>query len=69
MNADAGFDAQELRDWAEKKGIQANVCIHKRNSKNKDREGYYFDELLYKQRFVAEKTNAWIDGFKAFNVV
>ncbi len=65
MNADAGFDAQELRDWAKRKGVHANFCINKRNSKNKDREDDYFDELLYEQRFVLERTNAWIDGFKA----
>ena len=27
-----------------------------------------FDELLYKCRFVVEKTNAWLDGFKAILV-
>jgi len=27
-----------------------------------------FDELLYKQRFVIERTNAWLDAFKAILV-
>ncbi len=28
----------------------------------------FFDELLYKCRFVIERTNAWLDAFKAVPV-
>jgi len=65
MNADAGFDNQVLRDWAEHKGIHANFCFNKRNNKKNDRDDLYFDSLLYQERFVVERTNAWLDGFKA----
>ncbi len=34
--------------------------------KNKQSDAYvYFDDLLYKRRFVIERMNAWIDSFKA----
>jgi len=65
MNADAGFDNHTLRDWAESKGIHANFCFNKRNAKKAHRNELYFDSLLYQQRFVVERTNAWIDSFKA----
>ena len=29
---------------------------------------HLFDELLYKCRFVIERTNAWLDAFKAILV-
>ncbi|MCF6332221.1 MAG: hypothetical protein L3J11_02975 [Draconibacterium sp.] len=28
----------------------------------------FFDDLLYKYRFVVERTNAWLDAFKAILV-
>lgn len=64
MNADAGFDSQEFRNFCEGLEIEANFDINKRNSKNPDDHDYYFDNQLYKERFVVERTNAWIDGFK-----
>ncbi len=67
MNADAGFDAQTLRQQCSERNIEANID---RNPRNTDpTEGYvYFDEELYKKRYVMERTNAWIDGFKALLV-
>ena len=35
---------------------------------NADAKGYLFDSELYKERFDVERTNAWIDGFKALLV-
>ena len=64
MNADAGFDSQNLRDLCEVLGIFPNFDINKRNSKNPGEHDYYFDNQLYKERFAVERTNAWIDGFK-----
>ena len=64
MNADAGFDGQKLREICQRLGIIANFDTNKRNSKNPDQNDYYFDNELYKERFVVERTNAWIDGFK-----
>lgn len=64
LNADAGFDAAELRQMCVEKEIEANISENKRNEKWLKEDYVYFDEELYKQRFVMERTNAWLDGFK-----
>jgi len=64
VNADAGFDAKNFRDSCDKKEIQANVCFNKRNGNTQDREEY-FDQKLYDQRYVVERTNAWMDSFRS----
>lgn len=64
MNADAGFDAQELRNLCEQLDILPNCDINKRNAQNLDENDYYFDSQLYTERFAVERTNAWLDGFK-----
>ncbi len=67
LNADAGFDTSSFRRFCYKNDIFDNIDMNKRN-------GYYkesytvFDELLYKTRFVVERTNAWLDAFKAILV-
>ena len=63
INADAGFDSQNLRDKCEAKGIIANICHNKRNG-NEDAD-HYFDEKLYKERYSIERTNAWMDSFRS----
>lgn len=68
MNADAGFDCGVLRRWANSQGIQANFDFNKRNAKQENVQYCYFDKLLYQNRFVIERTNAWIDGFKTLVV-
>ncbi|WP_206106567.1 IS5 family transposase [Ilyomonas limi] len=66
MNADSGFDAQVLREQCSEKQIEANIEVNERNQKQALSTDYvYFDDLLYKRRFVTEKMNAWIDSFKA----
>lgn len=67
LNADAGFDTQDFRDYCSLKGIEANIDENKRNSKHADRE-IFKDELLYLNRFVIERTNAWLDAFKTLLV-
>lgn len=64
LNADAGFDAWELRNFCIKNDLFANIDFNKRNGNISDREEI-FDKELYKRRFVIERMNAWIDGFKA----
>lgn len=66
MIADSGFDAEVLQKQCNEKGIEANIDLNARNAK--ELSAYrYFDELLYKRRFV-ERMNAWIDSFKALLV-
>ena len=63
LNADAGFDSKEFRLCCERKEINANVCFNKRNG-NTDRDEC-FDQLLYNERYIIERTNAWLDSFRS----
>jgi len=65
LNADAGFDTKEFRVSCFKNDIIDNIDKNKRNG---EENGSIFDNLLYKQRFVIERTNAWLDVFKAILV-
>jgi len=62
LNADAGFDTKEFRISCFKKDVIGNIDRNKRNGQNTD---HILDEELYKVRFVVERTNAWLDAFKA----
>ncbi|MEA5405601.1 transposase [Arcicella sp. DC2W] len=68
LNADGGFDSKELKEACCGEGVIANI---KPNARNKREETLpvigttVFDEELYKGRYVIERSNAWIDGFKA----
>jgi len=64
LNADAGFDSEGFRTLCDANDIIANIDFNKRNSKNTDNQPLKDDEL-YKERFSVERTNAWIDAFKA----
>ena len=64
MNADAGFDSKKLRVLCDQLEIFPNIDLNKRNTKDPDQNDYLFDPQLYKERFVVERTNAWLDGFK-----
>lgn len=65
LNADSGFDTKEFRNYCYKNDIIANID---QNTRNGNAAEYIFDDLLYKCRFVIERTNAWMDGFKALLV-
>jgi transposase len=65
LNGDAGFDARKLREICSEYGIIPNIISNKRNKATSESEDYLFDSQLYEERFVVERTNAWIDGFKA----
>ena len=62
LNADAGFDTKEFRKSCFKNDIIDNIDKNKRNGEENES---IFDTLLYRQRFVIERTNAWLDAFKA----
>lgn len=65
LNADAGFDTDEFRKYCKQNEIIDNIAINKRNGNNVES---LFDEMLYKCRFVIERTNAWVDAFKTLLV-
>jgi len=67
LNADAGFDSKTFRLMCSENNITDNIDFNKRNSKNIDNQPL-LDDLLYKERFSVERTNAWIDAFKALLV-
>jgi Transposase and inactivated derivatives len=62
VNADAGFDSEEFRNICFKHGIFANVDFNIRNGDDNDDK--LLDELLYKERYSIERTNAWLDSFR-----
>ncbi|CAH0201139.1 IS5 family transposase [Chryseobacterium sp. Bi04] len=64
INADAGFDSEHFRKFCTKKELVPNIAFNKRNGNIADRN-VIFDEKLYTRRFVIERMNAWLDGFKA----
>jgi transposase len=63
VNADSGFDCKSFREMCLKEGIFPNVDFNCRNGDNND-EDFLLDELLYKERFIIERTNAWMDSFR-----
>lgn len=62
LNADSGFDTHEFRDACFIRDIIGNID---QNTRNGDQKDVLFDEELYQKRFVIERTNAWLDAFKA----
>ena len=65
LNADAGFDVEDFRAFCYRNDIIDNIDKNKRNGSESE---HLFDSLLYKCRFVVERTNAWLDAFKAILV-
>lgn len=63
VNADSGFDSKDFRSICNKWGIIPNVALNYRNGVSKDK--YLLDDLLYKQRYAIERTNAWMDSFRS----
>ncbi len=65
LNADPGFDTTGFREYCYRNEIIDNIDQNKRNGAEMEQ---FFDDLLYKYRFVVERTNAWPDAFKAILV-
>jgi transposase len=63
LNADAGFDANNFRKACQAKEIELNVALNPRNGAVSDRDEY-FDDELYKQRTVIERSFSILDSFK-----
>ena len=61
---DAGFDGKELRSALISHGITPNVCPN-RGMAVIPKEDWLYDEEMYQERWKIERTNAWMDGFKA----
>ncbi len=68
LNADPGFDSQDLRQKCADYEIEANIKPNTRNAKKQLQQDHYFDEMLYQRRTVIERANAWLDSFKTLLV-
>lgn len=62
LNADSGIDTEEFLSYCSQVNIVGNIDRHRRNRATGE---YLFGDLLYKCRFVVERTNTWFDAFKA----
>ena len=66
LNADAGFDTELFRTCCDRFGIIPNVPRNARRARHLKDDDTYFDPLMYKQRFVIERSNAWMDYNRSF---
>lgn len=69
VNADAGFDSRDFSLFCSCRDIHLNCPDNKRNSKTDAKNDtaelkLVFDPELYLNRFVIERSNAWLDSFK-----
>jgi len=65
QNADKGFDSKKLRRAIHRRKMFANIVENKRNRKtNKRGKKRFFNQNIYDQRFVNERTFAWMDSFR-----
>ncbi|MCA0454822.1 MAG: hypothetical protein LCI00_12690 [Chloroflexi bacterium] len=66
FNADSAFDTKEARKVCFNHQLVPNVAENKRNRKYVKRgRKRLFNPLVYKDRFVSERSFAWIDKFRA----
>ena len=63
LNADAGFDSAQFRRDCHRQEVFPNVAFNKRRGMRRDDE--LLDELLYKERYSIERTNAWMDSYRS----
>ncbi|GLB53012.1 hypothetical protein NBRC110019_20520 [Neptunitalea chrysea] len=65
QNADKGFDSKNFRRAIHRRKMFANMVENKRNRKtNKRGRKRFFNQDIYNQRFVNERTFAWMDSFR-----
>ena len=67
FNADSSFDTRAARKLLWNRGIIPNIPENKRNRKTikRGRKRHYRHDV-YTNRFVSERTFAWIDKFKTW---
>jgi len=66
LNADAGFDSKAFRAVCKRFRIIPNVPRNARRTKHLTDDDAYFDEQMYEERFVIERSNAWMDFNRTF---
>jgi len=69
FNADRAFDTKAARKVCFNYGVIPNMAENKRNRKKVKRgRKRLFNKSVYDNRFVNERTHAWVDKFKALLV-
>ena len=69
FNADSAFDSRAARKVCFNHGLTPNIAQNKRNRKKPKRgRKRLFDKEVYKHRFSAERSFAWIDKFRSLPV-
>jgi transposase len=69
FNADKAFDTKDARKTCFNHGLVPNIDENKRNRKTVKRgRKRFFDQDVYKRRFISERSFAWIDKFRALLV-
>ena len=65
LNADKGFDSKHLRKYCHQRKVIPNIKENVRSRKKikRGRKRQFFQKV-YEERFVNERTFAWIDSFK-----
>jgi len=65
FNADASFDTKAARKTCFNYGLIPNIAANTRNRKKVKRgPKRFYNKEVYKQRFVAERSFAWMDSFR-----
>ena len=65
LTADKGFDSKDIRNVCYRFGLRPNIKENIRNrKKNKRGRKRFYDEDIYKTRFINERTFAWMDSYR-----
>ena len=65
LNADAAFDTRDVRKTCFNHDIVPNIPENPRNRQNTKRgRKRLFNKEVYRNRFIAERTFAWVDKYK-----
>jgi transposase len=65
FNADMSFDSRAARKLLWNYGVKPNIPENQRNRKSPKRgRKRYFHADVYKNRYVVERTFAWVDKFR-----
>jgi transposase len=69
FNADKAFDTKDARKTCFNHAVIPNIDENKRNRKTEKRgPKRFFNKEVYKNRFISERSFAWIDKFRALLV-
>ena len=64
LNADSAFDSASFKATCGLYGIILNIPVNQRNNQQYLEQDNYFDEQMYRERFVVERNNAWQDAYR-----